>query len=62
MTSMARRLLTVLGFLPGGLPASGLKGFLGREDLQLTSKKSDDATEVLRRLRLIMPRPTVRFA
>jgi len=57
MTSMARRLLTVLGFLPGGLPASGLKGFLGREDLQLTSKKSDDATEVLRRLRLIMPRP-----
>jgi SIR2-like domain/Tetratricopeptide repeat/AAA domain len=57
MTSMARRLLTVLGFLPGGLPSSGLKGFLGREDLQLTSKKSDDATEVLRRLRLVMPRP-----
>ena len=56
MTSMARRLLTVLGFLPGGLPASGLKGFFGREDMQMTSKKSDDATEVLRRLRLIMPR------
>ena len=56
MTSMARRLLTVLGFLPGGLPASGLKGFLGREDMQMTAKKSDDATEVLRRLRLIMPR------
>ena len=57
MTGMAKRLLAVLGFLPGGLPASGLKGFLGREDLQLTSKKSDDATEVIRRLRLIMPRP-----
>jgi len=56
MTSMARRLLAVLGFLPSGLQATGLKGFLGREDLQMTSKKSDDATEVLRRLRLIMPR------
>ena len=56
MTSMARRLLTVLGFLPGGLPASGLKGFFGREDMQMTSKKSDDATEVLHRLQLIMPR------
>jgi tetratricopeptide (TPR) repeat protein len=57
MTSMAKRLLAILGFLPNGLPASGLKGFLGREDLRLTSEKSDEATEVLRRLRLIIPRP-----
>jgi hypothetical protein len=56
MTGMANRLLSVLGFLPDGLPAGGLKAFLGREDRQITTSKSNDATDALRRLRLVAPR------
>jgi hypothetical protein len=56
MTGMANRLLSVLGFLPDGLPAGGLKAFLGREDRQITTQKSNEATDALRRLRLITPR------
>ena len=56
MTGIANRLLSVLGFLPDGLPAGGLKTFLGREDRQITAQKSDAATDALRRLRLIAPR------
>jgi tetratricopeptide (TPR) repeat protein len=56
MTAVARRLLAILGFLPAGLPAGGLKAFLGHEDHQLSRDKSDAAEDVLRRLRLIMPR------
>ncbi len=56
LTPMAKRLLAVLGFLPDGLPAGGLKAFLGREDRQITAQKSDAATDALRRLRLITPR------
>jgi tetratricopeptide (TPR) repeat protein len=56
MTPMANRLLSVLGFLPDGLPAGGLKAFLGREDRQITTERSNDATDALRRLRLLTPR------
>jgi tetratricopeptide (TPR) repeat protein len=45
-----------LGFLPDGLPTGGLQAYLGREDRQITAQKSDAATDVLRRLRLIAPR------
>ncbi len=57
MNGMANRLLAILGFLPDGLPAGGLKAFLGREDIRITAQKSGDATTALRRLRLIVPRP-----
>ena len=50
------RLLSVLGFLPDGLPAGGLQAFLGREDRQITAQRSDAATDALRRLRLVTPR------
>jgi tetratricopeptide (TPR) repeat protein len=56
MTGMASRLLAGLGFLPDGLPAGGLRAFLGREDRRITAQKSNDATDALRRLRLITPR------
>jgi hypothetical protein len=56
MMGMANRLLSVLGFLPDGLPAGGLQAFLGREDRQITAQKSAAATDALRRLRLITPR------
>jgi SIR2-like domain/AAA domain len=56
MTPIAKRLLTVLGFLPDGIPAGGLKAFLGGEDLRITDERSDEATDALRRLRLIPPR------
>jgi tetratricopeptide (TPR) repeat protein len=56
MTGTAKRLLAILGFLPAGLPAGGLKAFLGHEDHQLSRDKSDAASDVLRRLRLITPR------
>jgi tetratricopeptide (TPR) repeat protein len=56
MTPIAKRLLTVLGFLPDGIPAGGLKAFLGGEDLRITHERSDEATDALRRLRLIPPR------
>ena len=56
MTPMPNRLLALLGFLPDGLPAGGLQALLGREDRQITAQKSDAATDVLRRLRLIAPR------
>ena len=56
MTGMANRLLAILGFLADGLPAGGLKAFLGREDRQITAQKSNEATEALRRLRLVTPR------
>jgi predicted ATPase len=49
MTGMANRLLKVLGFLPDGLPAGGLKAFLGHEDRQITTSKSNDAIDALRR-------------
>jgi SIR2-like domain len=38
MTPMGKRLLTILGFLPDGLPAGGLKAFLGREDRHYVPK------------------------
>ncbi len=56
MNGMANRLLSILGFLPDGLPDGGLKTFLGHEDRQITTSKSDAATDALRRLRLIPPR------
>jgi hypothetical protein len=56
MTPIASRLLSVLGFLPAGLLAGGLKAFLGHEDPQITEQESDNATDALRRLRLIAPR------
>jgi hypothetical protein len=56
MTGMANRLLAVLGFPPDGLPAGGLKAFLGHEDRQITTSKSNDAIDALRRLRLVTPR------
>ena len=56
MEPMANRLLAVLGFLTDGLPAGGLNAFLGREDPQITAHRSDEATDALRRLRLITPR------
>ncbi len=56
LTPMAKRLLSVLGFLPDGLPEGGLKAFLGREDHRITTQKSNEATDALQRLRLISPR------
>ena len=56
MTGLAKRLLAILGFLPAGLPAGGLKAFLGHEDHRLSREKSDAAEDVLKRLRLITPR------
>ena len=57
MSVMARRLLAILGFLPDGVPAGGLKAFLGHEDRRIKATESDAANEVLRRLRLVAPRP-----
>jgi hypothetical protein len=55
-TPMAERLLSILGFLPDGLPDGGLKAFLGKEDREITERESDNATDALRRLRLVTPR------
>jgi hypothetical protein len=57
MSVMAKRLLAILGFLPDGIPAGGLKAFLGHEDRRIKATESDAANEVLRRLRLVAPRP-----
>ncbi|HEY8125074.1 MAG TPA: SIR2 family protein [Methylocystis sp.] len=56
MTPVAKRLLAILGFLPDGLPAGGLKAFLGQEDRRINAIDSDTASEALRRLRLVGPR------
>ena len=56
ITPTTNRLLAVLGFLPDGLPAGGLREFLGTKDRQLTKDKSNEATEILRQLRLIPSR------
>ena len=57
LSPMANRLLAILGFLPDGIPPGGMKAFLGREDRQISAAKSDAATDSLRQLRLIAPRP-----
>lgn len=56
ITPVAKRLLAILGFLPDGLPAGGLKAFLGQEDRRINAIDSDTASEALRRLRLVGPR------
>lgn len=57
ITPVAKRLITILGILPDGLPAGGLKAFLGQEDRRIKANDSDAATEALRHLRLVGPRP-----